>query len=101
MKFYHGTSKKNWELIKKEGVLWGYRIHDGRKTLDYRYTYLTPHMDVAEAYGEVMLEVEYNPVSPKPVKGIDNYGFNPPEGQTCWQFSVFIPIDIKHVKRIH
>jgi len=23
MKFFHGTSKKNWEKIQKEGILWG------------------------------------------------------------------------------
>lgn len=103
MKFYHGTSFKNWGKIKTEGVLWGYRIHNGIPTLDYRYTYLTPDIEIAKKYGnnEILLEVEYNPVGPNPnKKAIDNYGFNPPPGQTCWQFSVFISIDLKYVKKL-
>ena len=59
----------------------------------YRYTYLTPEIGVAKEYGEVLLAVEYHPVGVG--SGIDNYGFNPPPGQTCWQFSVFIPISIE------
>ena len=34
MKFYHGTSKENWNKILNEGILWGYNIHknsDGNK----------------------------------------------------------------------
>lgn len=106
MKFYHGTSKDNWEKIKQEGVLWGgctFHATNGRS--GYRYTYLTPHIEVAEAYGDVILEVEY---SPKGVSiGKDNYYFEheiPEEerahGATCWQFSVFIPIEINKVKQI-
>lgn len=91
MKFYHRTSENRWREIKKSGILWGYRIHDGVPTLNYRYTYLSP-FDMGESYGEVLLEVEYEPTG---VYGIDNYGFDPPSGEICWQFSVFIPIDIK------
>ena len=99
MKFYHGTSEKNWKLIQEEGVLWGI----GRS---YRYTYLTPEIGIAKGYGDVILEVDYIPVG---IDGnaIDNYCFEheiPKEerekGAICWQFSVFIPIDIKKVKRI-
>ena len=97
MKFYHGTSRENWEKIKKEGVLWGYRVHDGIPTLNYRYTYLSPHIEVAEAYGDIILEVEYSHVGVDGRK-IDNYGFDPPPGQTCWQFSIFVPILIKDIK---
>lgn len=88
MKFYHGTTKEIWELIKEEGVLWGKH--------SYRYTYLTPEIEIAKAYGNVILEIDYDPVG----KEIDNYGFNPPEGETCWQFSVFIPIPLQKIKQL-
>jgi hypothetical protein len=99
MKFYHGTTEKVWKLVQKEGVLWGYNMHkepDGTTRRGYRYTYLTPEINVAKGYGDVILEIEYEPVG----KGIDNYGFDPPEGETCWQFSVFVPIGIDKIKRI-
>lgn len=98
MLFYHGTSEENWTRIQREGVLWGgdtWNKTNGER--GYRYTYLTPDLEIAKEYGSVILEVEYNPVGPDG-RGIDNYGFNPPPGQTCWQFSVFIPIDIKKCK---
>jgi len=100
MIFYHGTSLKNWNKIQKEGVLWGgntYHKTNGKK--GYRYTYLTPEIDIAKGYGDVILEVEYKPIGIDG-RGIDNYGFNPPKGQTCWQFSVFMPIKIENIKRI-
>jgi len=103
MIFYHGTTKKKWRLIKKEGVLWGYNIHknlDGTTYKGYRYTYLTPDITIASDYGDMMLEVEYDPVGVDGT-GTDNYGFDPPEGQICWQFSVFIPIPISKVKIIN
>jgi hypothetical protein len=82
MKFYHGTTYANWRLIKKEGILWGIPSPN----VKHRYTYLTPHIEVAKAYGEIILEIDYNPVGVDG-RGIDNYGFNPPPGETCWQFS--------------
>ena len=99
MTFYHGTSEERWALIQKDGYLWGYRVHNGEPTLGYRYTYLTPDIDIAKKYGDVMLEVEYEPVG---INGeaIDNYGFDPPKGMTCWQFSVFVPISLNKVKKI-
>jgi len=116
MNFYHGTTKENWKKIQKEGVLWGkpswnetWRNEEGEKLEPYRYTYLTPDLDVATTHGskEVILEVEYNPVGVgNKIDGetIDNYAFGPEPGQKvkpgdhCWQFSVFIPIPIKNVK---
>lgn len=92
MFFYHGTNEEAWRKINEEGMLWG--VHS------YRYTYLTPHRDIAEKYANpVLLEVEYEPVGING-RGIDNYGFDPPKGMTCWQFSVFVPIPINKVKRI-
>ena len=110
MKFYHGTSKENWIKILNEGVLWGYNMYknsDGTEYMGYRYTYLTPCIEIACKYGNVVLEIEYEPVG---VNGqaIDNYCFEheiPEEerkkGAICWQFSVFIPIDLKNVKRFY
>lgn len=77
MKFYHGTSKENWNKILNEGVLWGYNMHknsDGTEYMGYRYTYLTPCIEIASKYGNVVLEIEYEPVG---VNGqtIDNYCF--------------------------
>jgi len=98
MKCYHGTTRENWEKIQKEGVLWGVTeaYTDGKKHVGPRYTYLSPEIEVAEAINsEVILEVDYKPTG---IRGIDNYGFDPPPGQTCWQFSVFIPISIDKVK---
>ena len=102
MKFYHGTSEEAWEKIREEGVLWGGDAFHNEGNKDaYRYTYLTPKLDIAKSMGrgDVILEVEYEPVG---VDGreIDNYGFDPPPGQICWQFSVFIPISIGKVKKI-
>lgn len=102
MIFYHGTSEEHWEKIQKEGVLWGYNTHkdeNGRSHKGYRYTYLTPDLEVAKKFSDVVLEIEYEPVG---IDGreIDNYGFGPPEGQTCWQFSVFVPIPSENVKRL-
>lgn len=88
MKFYHRTTTENWEKIKKEGILWGIGM-------SYRHTYLSPDI-FDKSYGDIILEVKYEPKGPP----FDNYGFNPPKGQHCWQFSVFVPIDISEVKRI-
>jgi hypothetical protein len=102
MKFYHGTSKEKWNAIQKEGVLWGYNTYsnpDGTTYRGYRYTYLTPEIDVAKKHGDTILEIEYEPVGVDG-RGIDNYGFNPPENETCWQFSVFVPIGLNNIKRI-
>lgn len=93
MKFYHRTNEEAWGLIQKEGILWGV-------TQSYRYTYLAPGDSIhGPQFGNVLLEVEYNPVGINGM-GIDNYGFNPPTGMTCWQFSVFIPIPICKVRRM-
>jgi hypothetical protein len=89
--FYHRTTETVWEGIQADGSLHG--AHPGGS----RYTYLSPSRDIDESYGPVLLEVEYEPVG---AKGTDNYGFDPPPGQECWQFSVFIPIPLSRVRRI-
>lgn len=96
-KFYHGTSQQNWIKIQKEGVLWGgWNWHRTKGKQGYRHTYLTSELDIAKKYGDIVLEIKYSPSRKK--KGLDNYGFYPPVGQTCWQFAVYVPIPIKKVK---
>lgn len=98
--FYHRTTLERWRAIQKEGVLWG--ISKSLKKSDWktahRYTYLAP-TDWGESYGPVLLMVKYKPVGVNGL-GIDNYGFNPPDGQHCVQFSVFRPIPLADVWRI-
>ena len=91
MTFYHGTSKHNWQLIQKQGILFG-------KGMSYRYTYLTPDITVASNYGDVILQIQYDPVGVG--SGVDNYIFDVPIGCICWQFSVFIPIKLQNIKEI-
>ena len=99
MIFYHGTTEDAWKKIQAEGVLWGQNPDHNKD--GYRYTYLTPEKETAMSFGrgKVLLEVEYDPVGIDG-RGIDNYGFDPPPGKICWQFSVFIPIPVDKVKRI-
>ena len=101
MIFYHGTTEEKWKLIQEEGVLWGFNVYSNDCEIyrSYRYTYLSPLKNVSKVYGDVLLEVEYDPIGIDG-RGIDNYGFNPPKGQICWQFSVFVPISIENVNQI-
>lgn len=92
MIFYHRTTEKRWEAIQDEGVLWG------KHGSNYRYTYLAP-FDVGESFGTVLLAVDYEPKVQDFGKK-HNYGFNPPDGLICDQFSVFEPILLKKVRRI-
>ena len=57
MKFYHGTSKENWEAIKQEGILFGRLLVNNKEVS--RCTYLAVDLAEAKCYGEVVLEVEY------------------------------------------
>lgn len=106
MIFYHGTSEENWQKIQDEGVLWSRRyIINGKtgaiiKEVD-RCTCLALHQGDAKCFGNVILEVEYNPYDKngkikrdKNGCGINNYN---PES---WQLRVYEPIPIENVKRI-
>lgn len=88
MKFFHGTSKENWEKIQKEGVLWGIR------NAPSRCTYLAVEQENARGWGmdnpEVLLEVEYDTK-----RGDDNYC------ERCWQVRVYSSISIDSIKRIN
>lgn len=106
-RWYHGTTPENWAKIQAEGVLWGWpcprcfpetrNCSQPKSIQSCRYTYLTPDLDIAQTMGgSVILEVEYEPVGPG--THVDNYGFDPPPGEHCWQFSVFVPIPLDQVR---
>lgn len=56
MKFYHGTSYETWEKIQEEGILYGKSDKN-----DFRSTHLSFNPEMAECFGDVVLEVEYDP----------------------------------------
>lgn len=122
MKFYHSTRENVWAEIQKDGVLWGCpRLWDnytgedpeqvigkklsGKTSTDYRYTYLSPDLGWSH-FGEVLLEVEYEPEGvgnrDENDKPIDNFGWDEEHTKDgyCWQFSVFKPIPLSNVKRV-
>ena len=85
MIFYHGTSKENWEQIQKEGILFG------KRNAPSRCTYLAVDIEEARQYGDILLEVEYDPMA------------HPSENNyisDCWQIRVYEPISIEQVKLI-
>lgn len=90
--FYHGTSLDNWNKIQQEGVLYGrrYYIDNGKTKEISRCTYLAVDKKEAECYGDVVLEVKYNPYKDKH----NNYTTD------CWQLRVYTPIPIENIKRI-
>ena len=105
MIFYHGTNKDNWEAIKKEGILFGRRYvlnNDG--TIHHeisRCTYLAVDLEEAKKYGNIILEVNYNPYDKNSnirhderKHPLNNYIPN------CWQIRVYEPISIDNIKVI-
>lgn len=85
MKFYHGTSEDNWNKIQEEGVLFGVR-----KFAKSRCTYLTTDINEAKQYGEVLLQVDYDPLEhPDMNNYIDG----------CWQLRVYEPIPLISVRK--
>ena len=93
MIFYHGTSYENWENIKQEGVLYGRRyVTEGSQVKEVnRCTYLATDIDEAKCYGNIVLQVEYDPFKHKKRNNyIDG----------CWQIRVYEPIPISNVTQI-
>jgi len=95
MIFYHGTTEDNWKTIQEEGVLWGRRyVTDNNDEIVKeisRCTYLTPNIEEARCYGDVVLKVEYDPYANKTK---NNYS------PDCWQVRVYEPIKIDKIERI-
>lgn len=95
MIFYHGTTEDNWKTIQEEGVLWGRRyVTDSNDEIVKeisRCTYLTPNIEEARCYGDVVLKVEYDPYTNKTE---NNYS------PDCWQVRVYEPININKIERI-
>ena len=96
MKFYHGTTLERWEKIQKEGILFGIievLDENGNPSSKYkpqRCTYLATSLGEAKCYGDVVLEVEYNPfLHPKKNNYIDG----------CWQLRVYEPIPLTDIKQ--
>ena len=93
MTFYHGTTSENWKLIQNEGVLYGRRYiigNDGTIINEVdRCTYLATDVDEAKCYGDVVLQVHYDPSENKKKNNyIDG----------CWQVRVYEPIPLENVK---
>ena len=84
--------------------MWGGGIYHGTNgKKGYRHTYLTHEIEVAQMYGDVVLEVEYTPrgIGVRDEQGVfDNYGFDPPPGMICWQFAVFQPIPLGDINLV-
>ena len=96
MKFYHGTTSENWGKIQKEGVLFGLIIvldrngNPSSKHKPHRCTYLATSLEEAKCYGDIVLEVEYDPfLHPKKNNYVDG----------CWQLRVYEPISITNIKQ--
>jgi len=100
MTFYHATSRENWKKIQEEGVLFGKRYivdNTSKKVIRevQRCTYLAVDLEDAVPFGDVLLQVEYDPFKNKGRKLHNNYK----EG--CGQIRVYEPILLKDVKLIH
>jgi len=96
MIFYHGTDEESWKQIQADGQLFGYQriISNDRKTVlqEFRLTYLATERKDAEIYGDVILEVEYEPT----MDCADNNYYD----EDCWQIRVYKPIPLDKVRRI-
>jgi len=84
VKLYHGTSEAGWKAIQEEGVLWSPAPVNVPDPPDRRrYTWLSPEKEVAEGFGDVLLEVELDK--------LENFG---------WQIVVREPIPLGRITRI-
>lgn len=95
MIFYHGTSQESWEAIQQEGFLYGRRYitdSNGKIIKEVnRCTYLATDLEEAKYYGEVVLQVEYDPKSSKHDNYVDG----------CWQLRVYEPIPLSQIKLLN
>jgi hypothetical protein len=95
MKFYHGTDLAHWREIQLEGELFAPRYivssNDRSKIVQEvsRTTYLARDINEARCYGDIVLEVEYDPETQH-----DHNYWDP----DCWQLRVYEPIPISKVR---
>ena len=82
MKFYHGTNEYGLKETQKQGFLLHKRANKIYPNMS-PCVYLTPNLEIAKKYGNIILEVEYNP---NLNKDMNNYR----EG--CEQLRVYEPI---------
>jgi hypothetical protein len=105
MIFYHGTTKENWEEIQKEGQLFGRRFvvdNNGNIIKEVsRCTYLALDYKEASYYGDIVLEVEYNPYNKRGNIKRDKYGPLNNYSPDSWQLRVYEPISLKNIKLIN
>lgn len=86
MKFYHWTTKEKREKIKSEWVLrW---VREVEWLNPWRCTYLAVDKNEAKQYGDIVLEVEYNPRENGRYNNYQNW---------CWQVRVYEPIPIENI----
>ena len=78
MKFYHGTNEYGLLETQKQKYL----LHQRGDKMD-PCTYLTPDLEIAKIFGDIILEVNYDPFK-NPKK--NNYR------KGCWQLRVYEPI---------
>lgn len=88
MKFYHWTTKSSREKIQAEWYLRGVRERLHGLTPS-RCTYLAVNLEEAKEYGEIVLEVDYNPYKHRRE---NNYM------PWCWQVRVYEPILLENLK---
>ena len=89
MKFYHGTNQHGLnETIKQEYLL--HKRATKKNPNISPCTYLATDINEAKQYGDIILEVEYNPtINPE----MNNYC------KGCWQLRVYEPIrSFKQIK---
>ena len=93
MLFYHGTNEENWNKIQEEGMLFGRKfiVNDIGNIIKEceRCTYLAVDPEEANNYGDVLLEVEYDPNK----KDARHNRFD----DDCWQIRVYEPIPIENI----
>ena len=89
MRFYHGTNKFGLQAIQKQGFLLHKRVildDFGEPSKIFKpspCTYLAVDIEEAKQYGDIILEVEYNPhKNPE----MNNYQ------KDAWQVRVYEPI---------
>jgi len=86
--WYHGTSDFTWKQIQKEGKLLG--IQKNGK----RFTFLCSSKDEASLYGDIVLRVEYDPLT-----DLFNNNFSP-DTSDLGEMKVSSGIELSKVRRV-